>query len=138
MPLQKFGTKIRTWRYSHLIGMETQTLPAHIILRQLAGSMGRLVAMTGAKHVMHDNDGYTLRMQLPNAHDPEFGKVTHVVIHLNGKDLYDMEFWRCTSGGVRKGKWVDPTQKVLRKVEDVYNDMLRPIFEKYTQLYLSL
>ena len=54
--------------------------------------------------------------------------VTHVVVTLNGMDLYDVEFLSCRAG----------TRKVKSEASGIYNDMLKDALEEGTGMYLSL
>lgn len=110
---------------------------AQIIATQLGGT-GRLSMMIGAKNFAHDNDGRTLLFSFPNRQrsKPNCIKVTH-----NGKDLYDVEFGR---RGTRKHKELgefgvrEDTYKIVGEYSDIFADMLMDIFEKETELYLTI
>jgi hypothetical protein len=66
---------------------------------------------------------------LPNGVSFRIGNrsINYVKITLNGKDLYDMEF-----ALLRGGKMTNK-----KEFNDIYNDQLKPIFEKATGMYLS-
>ena len=85
-------------------------------LKQLGGN--KFIMMTGAKNFGFGSNGLSFKIG-KNAK-----AVNYVVIDLNGKDLYDMKFQKGT--------------RVLKKVNDVYNDQLQKIFTKYTGMYTSL
>ena len=97
---------------------------ANTILKQLGGT-GRLAAMTGAKQFVAIENGVQFKIGR-NAKS-----INTIVVRLNGKDLYDVEF-----GRVRKVKGV-PTYKVVNEFNDAYNDMLIDLFESNTGMYLT-
>ncbi len=90
---------------------------ATTIFSQLGGN--RFKAMTGANNFIDHGDG--ISFYLPK------NKV--VAIKLNGKDLYDISFGR-----------INKNCELIKTSEhnDIYNDMLIPIFEEQTGLYTSL
>lgn len=90
------------------------------ILAQMGG-VGRITAMTGAKNFVAGNN--YVSFQFPNRRGPNYVKIT-----LTSLDLYDMEFGRIV-------KW---DLKNKKTINGVYNDQLKPIFEKETGLRLSL
>lgn len=98
---------------------------AKTILQQLGGS-GRLVAMTGAKNFVAVDNGLSFKVGR-NAQG-----VNYVRIILNSMDVYDVQFCR-----VRTVKGI-PTIKVISEHSDIYDDMLIPLFERGTGMYLSL
>jgi len=98
------------------------------IMNQLTMSnngMGRLKAMVGAKNfVVHNNySGISFKFANKGARQPNYIKIT-----LNAMDTYDVEFGRI---------W-GMDYKVIEKLEGIYNDQLKELFEKCTGLYLSL
>ena len=100
----------------------------YIIVNQLtlsSNGMGRLKAMVGAKNfVVHDNySGISFKFANKGAGRPNYIKIT-----LNAADTYNVEFGRV---------W-GMDYKVIEKLEGVYNDQLKELFEKATGLYLSL
>jgi hypothetical protein len=102
----------------------TNTEIAETILMQMGG-INRIHLMTGAKHFLALENGVSFRY-------PGSEHSNYVKIILNGKDLYDVEF-----GKIRNVKGV-PTYKLVETMDDLYFDMLKPIFEQHTRLYLSL
>ena len=93
---------------------------AQTILSQLGGTR-RLNLMTGAKNFVGRADGVTFKVGRNGK------KVTHVEITLRADDTYDVRFL-----------WVRGTNVIERhKTEGAYNDMLRPLFEAQTGMYLS-
>ena len=92
---------------------------AQTILQQLGGA-GRLRMMTGAYNFIAIEYGVSFRIKNPRAN---FIKIT-----LTPMDLYDLEIGRVRG----------TTYKVIAKHEGVYNDMLKPLIEKATGMYLSL
>lgn len=96
---------------------------AGTILRQLAGSTGRLVAMTGAKNFCsHPEGGVSFRIGRNSK------GVNYVKITLTADDLYTVEFKRIHGTKI--------TDKGT--TEGAYCDMLGDLFEKSTGMYLSL
>ena len=93
---------------------------ANTILKQMGGT-GRLNAMTGAKDFVAIDNG----VQFKTGRNSK--SINTIVIRLNGRDLYDVEF-----GRVRKYEY-----KVVNKYDDVYNDMLKDLFEENTGMYLT-
>lgn len=97
---------------------------ANTILKQLGGT-GRLNAMTGAKNFVAIENGVQFKIGRNSK------SINTVVVRLNGKDLYDVEF-----GRVRKVKGL-PTYKIVNEINDAYNDMLVELFESNTGMYLT-
>ena len=93
---------------------------ANTILKQMGGT-GRLNAMTGAKDFVAIDNGVQFKIGRNSK------SINTIVIRLNGRDLYDVEF-----GRVRKYEY-----KVVNKYDDVYNDMLKDLFEENTGMYLT-
>lgn len=100
-------------------GSVTDTTIAKTILQQLGGQ-GRLNMMTGAYNFVALKNGVSFRIKNPKAN---FIKIT-----LNSLDLYDVEI-----GRIRAYKY-----NVVEKADGVYSDMLKPIIERVTGMYLSL
>lgn len=98
---------------------------AQTIIEQLGGA--GFTAMTGARHYTAIDSG--LGFSLP----ARFAKqgINKVRIILTPMDTYTVEFWRV--GNAPKFH----TSKVSSH-EDIYFDMLRPLFERETGLHLSL
>ena len=91
-----------------------------ITLQQLGGN--RFIAMTGAKQFVWDDDRMIFR--IPKAKDG----INKVVITLNAKDLYDVDYYRIR--GVKATK--------VRSSKDLYDDMLQSDFTENTGLYTRL
>jgi ppGpp synthetase/RelA/SpoT-type nucleotidyltranferase len=91
---------------------------AQTILNQLGG-INRLVAFTGAYNFVAINNGVSFKIK--NA------KANYIKITLNGKDLYDLEVGRIRG----------TTYKVVGKEYDLFYDMLKPVIERLTGMYLS-
>ena len=89
------------------------------IISQLGGK-GRLVAMTGAYDIYAIDNGVSFKIK--NA------KANYIKIVLNSMDLYDIEI-----GRIRGGDY-----KIVYESSGLYNDMLKPVIEKETGMYLSL
>lgn len=96
---------------------------AQVTIQQLAGSQGRLKAMTGAKDFSLSEEEHFVAFKFTMCR-----KANYCRIHLNGMDLYDMSFWKLKKFSFEK----------VEEFPGVYDDMLKPIFEKFTGLYLSL
>ena len=88
------------------------------IIQQLGG-LNQIKMFTGLRKVEKEAYAVTLTFPLPRHR----GAVNSVRIFLNGRDTYDMEFYR--SG------------KLKRTETDVYADRLKKTFEEQTGLYLS-
>lgn len=98
--------------------MEMQV--AQTILSQLGGR--RFIAMTGASNFIGGADNLSFKVGR-NAKG-----VTHVRVTLTPMDVYTVEFLRVRNMQVKE----------VSKSEDVYNDMLREVFERNTGLRTSL
>jgi hypothetical protein len=96
------------------------------LFKQLGGN--KFVAMTGAKDWIRSDKDNWVSFRIPKAKEG----INYVKITLNAKDLYDMEF-----GMIRKKKGI-PTYTKKHEVNDVYDDMLQPVFTEKTGLYTSL
>lgn len=104
-----------------MTAQELKQLPT-TILSQLGGN--QFVMMTGVKNIQFS--GTDLTMKLPKCET----KATHLTIHYEYEaDLYSMIF--------KKFSMKDGV-KVLEKIDGVYFDMLRSIFEQETGLRTSL
>ena len=100
---------------------ERNKVVATTIIKQMGGS-GRLKAMVGANNfaVCHDDEGGVLfKFKVSR-------KANLVKVVLQANDTYNMIFYRM-------GK----KEKVVREVQEVYCDMLKPLFEETTGLYLT-
>jgi hypothetical protein len=95
---------------------------ANTILRQMGG-LRKICLMTGARDFVYDDNSVQFRF-------PNRGKRINKcrVIYNYGTDLYIFELWYVSKKGA----------KLVFSLEDVYFDMLIPLFEKNTGLYLSL
>ena len=109
--------------------MSTSFEIAETIIRQLAGSFGKLSAMTGAKNFLHGHTtdgavgGVSFKFPKPGKGRPNFCRIT-----LDADDTYTIEF------GATRGY----DYKVISKQSGMYADMLTEHFETTTGLYLSL
>ncbi len=92
---------------------------AQAILQQLGGG-NRLIMMVGAYNFVIIPNGVAFRIK--NA------KANVIKITLNALDLYNLEVGRVRG----------TTYKVVAKHDNIYNDMLKPLIEKSTGMYLSL
>jgi len=89
------------------------------IFKQLGG--GHFKAMVGANQLVALPDGLTLKFKGSR-------KANHLVIKLNGLDLYDIELWKCTP-------------KTFKKVDtgsNIYFDGLQDWFTNATGLNTHL
>lgn len=57
-------------------------------------------------------------------------RINHVEVHLNCADMYDVEFWHINA---RSAKW-----NKIERIEDVFADQLRGLFQEITGLATSL
>lgn len=88
------------------------------ILQQLGGN--RFIAMTGTKNFVYDLKELSLSMKLSR----NKANATHLKIQVNSLDLYDLTFYKCTE-----------QIEVVKQVNNIYDDMLQPIFTEVTGLY---
>jgi hypothetical protein len=98
---------------------------AQTILQQFGGR-NRLSAMTGAKNFVAIENGLQFSIGR-NA-----GGINIVIIKLRGDDTYDVEF-----GAARRVK-LEMRYTIKDRTEGAYADMLKPLFEKATGMYLTL
>jgi hypothetical protein len=112
------STHIFNWGES----IEESQQIAKTMLQQMGGQK-RLAMMTGAKNFVWDGKTKTLSFKVGR----NSKGVNHVSITLRN-DLYDLKF-----GAVRKHEL-----KVKAEERGVYADMLGPMFEKHTGMYLKL
>ena len=89
-------------------------------LRQLGGN--KFVVMVGAKNIGGDNTTLSFKFMRNSS------KSTYCQITLNGSDLCDIKF-----GHIRKFVYT-----VDKEFNDIYNDQLVEIFERYTGLRTKL
>jgi hypothetical protein len=108
-------------KLTDLISEKMSSSQAQTLLNQLGGN--KFKAMVGAKDFGIGSDGLHFKIGR-NAKS-----ISHVVIDYNrGKDLYDMKFLRVRAGKI----------KVVKKIEDVYFDMLGDIFKRHTGMNVRL
>jgi len=91
------------------------------ILEQLGGN--KFVAMTGAKHFVGFGNGVQFAI------GRNISRSNCIVITQNGKDLYDVAFWRFTP---KTG------MAMLSIYKDVGVEDLRGTFTAYTGMYCTL
>lgn len=109
---------------------------ANTIIKQMGGS-GRLGAMIGARNFLALKSGVRFDFKMNS-------KMNRCQIELNSMDTYDVKFYKnCKITGNEKtieamDKKIAKSQKVVEAIDGIYNDMLKPIFESTTGLYLSL
>lgn len=102
--------------------MATDREVAAIIYSQIGGD--RFKVMTGAHSFSAVEQGIVFKLP----------KGKYFIIKLNGKDLYDLSYWR--SGQFRKGKYIEA--KVLKETVDIFVEDLQNSFTEMTGLYTSL
>ena len=93
---------------------------AKTILQQLGGA-NKLKAMLGVKNFIAEKNGLSFQFKGSK-------NANHILITLNGKDLYDVEF--------KKIRGMD--FKTVGEFNDVYADQLKSVIEDFTKLRLSL
>jgi hypothetical protein len=96
---------------------------AKTILQQLGGA-GRLKAMLGAKNFIDHGNGLSFQFPNPKRNRGNYFKVTLD----KGSDTYILEI----------GKRVKYDYKKLKEWKGIHADQMKPIFEKFTGLRLSL
>ena len=92
---------------------------ARTILAQLGGN--RFRAMTGSTDFVGSDNSLAFRVRGRTKN-----RINKCRVTLNGKDLYDIEFYRYS-----------PTRGTLTEVAsvaDIYNDQLQDVFTQYTGL----
>lgn len=95
---------------------------ANTIGRQLGGH-NRLKAMIGANSFGYNDEKVELRFKFKGNPNTNFVKIT-----LNGKDLYDLTFYKLTRWDLEE----------VKEVNDIYAEDLIEVFEQATKLYLRL
>jgi hypothetical protein len=89
--------------------------------------------MTGAKNF------YTNGNDLCFTIGRNKSKANRVKICLNVMDTYDIEFIKFTNDRLTKDfQYIEAKFETLDKIEDIYNDNLTEVFERYTGLYTRL
>lgn len=102
--------------------MSDKLAVAKTILEQLGG--GRFMAMCGVKNFVGSEDG--LSFSLPK----KYNGINKVQIKLTPADLYEVTFYFFSAKTLEC--------KVVKKVDDVYCDMLQEVFTDATGLYTRL
>lgn len=87
------------------------------------GGMGRLKAMTGAYNFLIEADN-VVSFRFKGSR-----KANTIKLTLTGDDLYTVEFLKYSPSKMEF--------KAIKKVEGYYFDMLAPLFEETTGLYLT-
>jgi hypothetical protein len=93
---------------------------AQEIINQIGG-VGRLQAMIGANAFVAVDAGVMFKFKGSR-------KWNCIEIKFNGRDLYDVTFYKITKLKIAKQE----------TIEDIYNDQLKGLIERHTGLYLSL
>lgn len=97
---------------------------AETIIQQMGG-YGKLKAMINAKDFLYSDKEKSLQFKFSGSK-----KVNCIKITLNNLDLYDIKLYK-----INLKKF---TCDVKEKIENIYADQLKDIFETKTGLYLSL
>jgi len=102
------------------------------ILGQLGGN--RFIAMTGSKHFT--DCGNTLKMTLAG----NASKANRLDVTLNGRDTYDMSFYRYIPVKVNKKTFEVKDEQFIQvaKFDGIYADQLQGLFTEVTGLYTRL
>jgi len=101
--------------------MTTSTITvATEIINQLGGN--HFIAMTGSYNFVYDSNSLLMHLRRNKA------GATWMKITLTSMDTYTVEFI----------KQVKFENKTVKRIEGVYNDMLRSLFTEVTGLYTSL
>ena len=111
---------------------EARIQVANTILKQLGGN--RFKVMTGSYNFVAGENALHMRLRRNKT------SANVLIITLNSKDLYTMEFKRITSGRFNSKTMTvsKPTNKTIEKFEDIYFDQLEDIFTQVTSLYTKL
>lgn len=88
-------------------------------IQQIGGN--KALFMMGCKQIVSDEPNQSITLRIKGS------KVKYVKITLTSADLYDLSFF--------SGRLMDLKE---RKVEGLYNDMMKETIERETGLYLSL
>jgi len=103
------------------------------ILEQLGDN--KFVAMTGAKHRFAIENGISFKLPSNFAKDG----INCVEIVLSPADVYTVKFKKIGRRRMKKDfTFNEPKVETISEHTDVYHDMLRDIFTKYTGLDTSL
>jgi hypothetical protein len=91
-------------------------------------------AMVGVKNILQDGDKNWIRVSFKGSR-----KCNTMTVKLNGLDLLDVEFGKLVNKQVPNSviKMKMPVLETKAKHDSIYIDMLKPIFEEETGLYLS-
>lgn len=92
-----------------------------ILLNQLGG-INKLRVMIGALNFLKLENGLSFSFKM--CKDANYC----VIKYMDGKDLYNMEFLKVNHDSV----------KTIKNFENLYVEDLKPVFEKFTGLFLSL
>ncbi len=100
---------------------------SNTIMQQMGG-YGKLKAMIGARDMFAlDSDSPGLQFSFKGSK-----KANKVRIELTPDDLYNLTFYKINMRNI------DRSTAPVEKYENIYEDMLIPVFEKTTGLYLHL
>lgn len=94
---------------------------AIMIIKQMGG-MGRIKAMVGATNFIYGDSNIKF-------HFKGNKEMNIVEIQLTDMDLYNMKFYKYKP---KKVELID-----VKEIKGLYDDMLKPVFESETGLYLS-
>jgi hypothetical protein len=122
------------------VTLERQKLITGTILEQLGGV--QFLTMTGAKNlsslVEHEDILGGLSFTIGPCGGFNSTGINKVFIFLNANDTYTMAFNKVRKGFVRNGKYYQGKTTEVRKIEQVYCDQLKDLFEETTGLLVSL
>jgi hypothetical protein len=112
--------------------MTENQIIANEILKQLGGN--KFITMTGSKNFLAIENGISMKLTRNGS------KANMLEIKLNGKDLYDVRFYRYSGGRMNmKTLAVSPVKfEDVEVINDVYFDQLQEIFTRVTGLYTRL
>jgi hypothetical protein len=126
---------------NYLYDNETAKRIGDTIIAQMGG-YGKLQSMTGANNFTYSRNG-EMTFHFKSCKKAQVCRITY----LEGKDLYKMEFIKIPK--VKKENIGENDERVyfmtvtqppvtVETFDDLFNDQLKPIFEEFTGLRLSL
>jgi hypothetical protein len=94
----------------------------YTVANEIKNQLGhKTLYMLGAKNLVADNDSLTFKIRGSKEY-------THIKIAINGKDLYNVSFYKCSVKGISK-------EQIFN---DVFVDDLHKLIEDNTKLYTKL
>ena len=94
------------------------------MIEQFCHSSQRLITMTGAIHLLYDNENNSFSFKFPMCKKANYCKISYNY----GKDLYEMSFSKLSSKSI----------KTVAEFNNIFAEQLKSIFEDFTGLDLSL